>query len=77
MICPQCKKLGKRSRVYCGVSIVTCIGYTPYYDEDGNYHQNDPNKTTTEYSCSHGHFWSETTGKDVVISSSTVDKEER
>ena len=75
MICPQCKKLGKKSRVYCGISTVTCIGFIPYYDEDGHYHHNDPNKTTTEYACSNGHHWVETTGgKDVVIVSNEVDK---
>ena len=31
-----------------------------YCDEDGNYHSDNPNKTTDMYKCTRGHIWSET-----------------
>ena len=55
MKCPKCEEEGKRSKVYVGGSSSTLLGWTPYYDEDGNYHNNDPNRITTNYSCSEGH----------------------
>lgn len=59
MKCPECAKEGKRSRVSVGMSSTTCMGFQAYYDEDGLYHCHDPNITTTSYSCSEGHSWSE------------------
>lgn len=61
MKCPQCEKEGKRSRVYVGQSYSTLLGWTPYYDEDGNWINNDPNTTTTSYHCSEGHFFNRVT----------------
>ncbi len=59
MFCLECQKEGKKSKLYIGTSLVTCMGFTPYYDEDGVYQHNDPNTTTTDYSCSNGHAWTE------------------
>jgi len=35
------------------------MGYTPYYDEGGKYHNNNPNTITKVYHCSNGHTWKE------------------
>jgi hypothetical protein len=34
MKCPQCKKEGKKSCVYVGMSMTTCMGVQSYYDEE-------------------------------------------
>ena len=57
MICPQCEAAGERSRVYPGVSEVTLMEWTPYYDEDGVYVSDDPNTRTHNFSCSNRHNW--------------------
>jgi hypothetical protein len=58
MICPECKKAGKKSKVYPSYGMRTAImGYQPYYDESGQLHQHDPNFTKTSYRCSNGHEW--------------------
>jgi len=57
MICPECKKENKKSRVYLGSSFTTLMAPVPYYDEDGRLHVHDPNITTISYSCSNGHSW--------------------
>ncbi len=57
MKCPECLKEGKRSRVYVGESSTTAMRTFSYYDEDGEFHHDDPNITTTSYSCSEGHNW--------------------
>ena len=62
MKCPECVKEGKKSKVFIGTSTRTLMYWQPHYDEDGVLHSNDPNKTTTDYSCSNGHKWSVTTG---------------
>jgi len=33
------------------------MAWTPYYDEDGAYHNDDPNIHTTCYKCSEGHIF--------------------
>lgn len=40
---------------------MTLMCANPYYDENGKYHHNDPNTTTTYYNCSNGHQWTEST----------------
>lgn len=55
MRCPECIAEGERSRLTSGGGMTTLLGYRPYYDEDGVYHDHDPNTTTTGYSCSRGH----------------------
>ena len=62
MKCPECQAEGIRSCVNVGRSMTTLMGWSPYYDEDGNYHSDNPNITTTEYSCSNGHKWTERRG---------------
>jgi hypothetical protein len=57
MRCPKCVSAGLRSTVAVGISTSTCIASSAYYDEDGRYHLDDPNTTTTGYSCSQGHNW--------------------
>ncbi len=59
MMCPECVKEGKKSCVYIGTSTTTLLAWTPYYDEDGGYHNENPNRITTQYSCSNGHRWAE------------------
>ena len=57
MRCPECVKLEQKSIVYPGLTVVTAMGWTPYYDEDGQYHNHDPNWRTTGFRCSEGHTW--------------------
>lgn len=60
IICPQCEKEGKKSKVRDGGSSSTMVYYVPYYDEDGEYHHHDSNSRNTNYSCHYGHTWSVT-----------------
>lgn len=63
MICPKCKELGLKSKVYGGnVGFSTCAGWQPYYDEEGIHHSHNPNSNTSSLYCSNGHR--------IVISSS-------
>ena len=57
MKCPECVQNNQKSRVKVGYSTCTLLKFTSFYDEDGNYHNHDPNTTTTHYSCSNGHTW--------------------
>lgn len=57
VICPFCKRDGKKSKVFPGGSSQTLMMYTEFYDEEGNHHFHNPNWTTTNYSCSNGHHW--------------------
>ena len=66
MKCPQCVTEGKRSVVYPGMRWTTLMASAPYYDEAGNYVANDPNTTTTHYSCSEGHEWMTSTCRGVT-----------
>ena len=59
MICSECLELGLKSKVYVGCGSTTLAYSEPFYDEDGRYHNHNPNITTTEYSCSNGHKWTE------------------
>ena len=61
MICGQCEREGKKSKVYVGLPTGTLMGWVSYYDEDGNYVNEDPNVTTTDYSCSNGHRFQKVT----------------
>lgn len=60
MKCPVCVSEGRRSTVQVGISTATLMSGSTYYDEDGRYHNHDPNYTTTGYSCSNGHEWTGT-----------------
>jgi hypothetical protein len=57
MKCCECEAAGLRSRVYVAASIRTAVGWRSYYDEDGNFVDNDPNVTATSYVCTNGHKW--------------------
>lgn len=59
MKCPACIEKELKSRVYVGMSTSTLMYCTPYYDEDGEYHSHDSNTHATNYSCSNGHDWIE------------------
>ena len=59
MKCPECEKLGLKSKIFVGASSSTLLAAMPYYDEEGNYHYNDLNTTSTSYTCSNGHSWTE------------------
>ena len=60
MKCPECLKLGIKSRVYVGDFKVSKGHIMDYFDEDGFYHIHDTSATTTDYACSSSHSWSET-----------------
>jgi len=57
MKCPRCVAGGKRSRVFSEGGSVTLMAWTPYWDEDGQYHNHDPNWHTYGYRCSEGDYW--------------------
>lgn len=61
MKCPECVKEDKKSRVYIGVSYINAVYVPKWYDENGRLCSGPPAQSTTEYSCSNGHKWSETT----------------
>lgn len=60
--CPQCKGNDKKSKIFHDGSSRTLMSYEPYWDEDGNYHDNNPNIVTYYYRCSNGHRWGEDYG---------------
>ena len=61
MICKKCEEQGLKSKVYInGGMSTTLMGSTPYYDEDGNWHNHNPNTLTSRYYCSNDHIWQET-----------------
>lgn len=57
MKCPECEHTGQRSQLYmpdCYFS--TAMGGTRnYYDEDGNHHYHEVNRSSGRGSCSNGH----------------------
>ncbi len=57
--CPKCSGEDKKSRITCGQVSVTLMGSAPYYDEEGEYHDHDPNRRTAHFACSGGHEWVE------------------
>jgi len=57
MKCLQCVEKGERSSISIGANTTTLMGHTPYYDEDGVFHNHNPNRSTVVYSCSKGHSW--------------------
>jgi rubrerythrin len=60
MKCPECVASGKKSRITPGMASITAMHCAPYYDEEGVYHLHDFNTTTTNYGCTNGHQWRET-----------------
>jgi hypothetical protein len=64
MKCIQCVKENKKSTLFARHGmIVTNMGFTPYYDEEGRYHSHDPNLSTQFFECSNGHVSKVTTLK--------------
>jgi len=59
LFCSQCKKEGLTSTIQRGWTMTTLMGVSEYWDENGIYHFDDPNYSTTEWSCSQGHNWVE------------------
>lgn len=57
--CPVCRGKGLESRAYYKYSTRTLMGWETYWDEEGNYHSEDPNHTTSYFYCSLGHEWYE------------------
>ncbi len=57
MKCPECQTEGEKSRVFLRGSRTTAAHHWPYYDEDGIYHDHDPNTVTSAYHCSRKHSW--------------------
>ena len=57
MKCPECVKEGEKSTVVIGYGSTTDMGWQPYYDEDGEFHDHDPNWHGYNYRCSRGHEW--------------------
>ena len=61
MKCKECVESGRESRVYPGLAIRTLMGATALRRGGRPAQREDPNKTTTQFTCSNGHQWSETT----------------
>ena len=76
VFCPVCQEKGLKSRVYVGLTLGTLMYCQPYYDEEGNYHHEDPNTYTTSYSCSKGHEWSVSRSGNKEWTSITKDTED-
>ncbi len=55
IICPTCQENNLTSKVTELTSSTTAMYCKPFYDEEGNYHNHDSNKTTTVFECSNGH----------------------
>lgn len=58
--CPFCMGEHKKSTVQVGGCTTTLLAPRAYYDEQGHYHYEDPNRTTCLYRCSKGHEFSVT-----------------
>lgn len=68
--CPRCGSLSAR----IGSSMTTLIGFSSYYDEKGNYVNNDPNKVITNYTCMKcGNIYNITTQNGISTISSFSD----
>lgn len=59
MKCRKCVNEGLKSILHSGECTTTLMGFSPYWDEDGNEHVHNPNRTTQSYSCSNGHRYIE------------------
>jgi len=57
MLCPDCQKENRTSKVYSGSATSTLKAWTPYWDEKGTLHSHDPNYREQQYNCSNGHHW--------------------
>lgn len=57
MICPECEKAKLESRVYEEEMSTTLVGYQPYWDCNGVYHNHNRNDVKVAYRCDNGHEW--------------------
>lgn len=59
VLCPFCKKMGDKSVVYTnGGSTTQLLGYEgDFWDMEGIRHNHNPNRLSTGYRCSKGHFY--------------------
>jgi len=57
MICEKCKEQGLKSTVRILPGTSTLMYSAPFYDENGVYHDHDPNHHSGGYRCSNGHQW--------------------
>ena len=55
MKCPQCEAENTKSTVRDFGGSRTQMGRSLYYDEDGQHHVHDPNRSTYKFYCSNGH----------------------
>lgn len=57
MRCPECVRLGLRSRLYAPTCYTRTAmgGSQQYYDEDGNRHYHEVNRSHGQGHCSEGH----------------------
>lgn len=62
IICPVCKREGRKSKVYDKGCSITMLGSESYCDEEGEFHKHNPNKIRTMYRCDNGHVFEVTFG---------------
>ena len=54
--CSACVFLGVKGRTYPATTgTMTLMAHQPYYDESGVYHNHNPNRFSSSWSCSNGH----------------------
>ncbi len=58
MVCPECKKEGRKSKVFAG-SPVRLIAARGYWDEEGSFVWKDPEVYICSFYCSNEHSWVE------------------
>ena len=57
MLCPECQKLGLKSKACPGPGTTTLMYCPPFYDEEGRLHDHDSNVMRQGFTCSRGHSW--------------------
>jgi hypothetical protein len=72
MKCPECVKAGLRSTVTLVGESSSLVMGSQWWDEEGKFHDYDPNITTADYKCSAGHRWSTSTGPRHTITSAVA-----
>jgi len=55
LTCPVCVKQNKKSKVYSYGVRKTLMGYRTYHDEEGVYHDHNPNKHSELLICTEKH----------------------
>ena len=64
LFCPDCQEAGQKSKVrYMGSTQTGIAPPGPYWDEDGEQHNHNPNTTRNMYRCSNGHSFFKTEGR--------------